>query len=585
MPDQNPPFAPGDHLEDGDLIVRVSDQGGLLNNFPVGRVYVARGVTEATVLVNGLDGNPVKFLRKRFAPVNFVYPADTLRAMPVGRQFVEQNGIIYRVAETDNRNNRFWAVGMGGGRQELRWWNVKITPAMMAPVAWPFDDFGRPIGNEYVAGRFMQRRFQRGVNREVEVLEWVRIRAMANAGLVTVDRPLGLGWTVVHPADFSRPTQLVPDIWQVPAVPEVPAIPPFGMGSKVVVNRGLVDRADFPGYLRDRINRVRIGDPFDVVDRNVVAGAIRVKWGERGDLSPWLSTKWFSPVDGDVAEKVPQGPVPPPVWCPEWEANKRPDSRCAYGYIDNKGKNSGVTHTHCHAQFLDPFVRKNTEYLWTIMTADIPQRWLDYIFGPESPWRKLLPYVGYFQSPDKTSTVFWIHREFIDKKEDISNQLIFTWIKTGRLWTEYPEHGKVCAALMEDDKIHPGIALFLANTCYVERDEILNHRQGWHGSIFDREYTWATLVNFLNAKEVSEELQYLHNGDYRYYGSDRLFAENKRPDDTIKTMLSKDYPHLFKEGTQVGLFGQVVKVSHFNLASLKGVARQMSEKLGYGVDV
>lgn len=581
-----------------DLIVRVDKAGGLLENFPVGRVYVVRDVGPGTIRVDGINGDRrVNFLCHRFAPVDFAYAQDTLRDPPLFAQFVYRgDGRLCRVLSHDKITNLTKTVDCYGNIRQFAFWEFRNVLDGF-PFVWPFDlQTGGPKHfPEYTAGRFLQRRWRRApIGENVLINDWVRIvRDLEPNDLLTaVEDAHGARW-IVNIVDFSRPTNVVPEAFADPEEVEEPIVK---VGYLISVDATKVGRPDFPRYLDDRKNVILAGEAvFQVLQIN--GNLVRVKRGG-GDLSPWMSLDWFElegrkkvPAEDEHARRC-----PPPEWGPEWSARVEETRACAYGKITKDGVISPVLYTHCHYNFLDPFKDRNTEYVWTTINQPVPQRWLDYIFGPESPWRKLLPFIGYVVAPDGKSSIWWLHRGFmpVSKDEDIPNQLIFSWIKATRIYTEYKAHGLLNDKLFEDNDIHPGLAIFVSQTVYEGAGGVLSYRQDWHGSFMEGCYNLPSLVNFINAKITNGrgvELVYMKDGKgtgpygniLGLVGTDQIFSEGSKEDKVKK--LFKDYPDLFKtENRQSKLGGAPVPVSNFTLDRLKDACRALSEKLGYNVD-
>jgi hypothetical protein len=580
-----------------DLIVRVDKAGGLLENFPVGRVYVVRATGPDTIRVDGINGDRVNFLCYRFAPVDFAYAQDTLRAPPLFAQYVYRGeGHLCRVLSHDKMTNLTKVVDCYGNIRQLPFWEFRNVLDGL-PFVWPFNMHTRqPIRVPgYTAGRFLQRRWRRApIGENVQINDWVRIAEdlQPNARSTIVEDVHGLRW-IVNIIDFSCPTDVVPGVFAEPKGVEEPIVK---VGDFIRADADKLNRHDLPIYLEERHQVIREGEKrFQVVQIN--GDLLRVQRGA-GRPSPWLSIDWFE-LEGRKKALVEDGHArrcPPPEWGPEWPERVEETRACAYGKITKDGVISPILHTHCHYNFLNPFKDKNTEYVWTTINQPVPQRWLDYIFGPESPWRKLLPFIGYVVAPDGKSSIWWLHRGFmpVSKDEDIPNQLIFSWIKATRIYTEYKAHGLLNDKLFEDNNIHPGLAIFVSQTVYEGAGGVLSYRQDWHGSFMEGCYNLPSLVNFINAKITNgrgTELVYMQDGKgtgqygniLGLVGTDQIFSEGSK-EDTVKKLF-KDYPDLFKtENRQSKFGGAPVPVSNFTLDRLKDACRALSEKLGYNVD-
>lgn len=575
----------------GQFVTRITEEGGLVAKFPVNYVYVVQGVTATTVTVLDKNGeNPRSFKANRFAP----YPVPQLdKRVKNPHQLVggyvkwgvSLNKVINYDRDTQEFELQYYRIV---ANRRVKFWDcLGLDGDAVLPAMWPHT----PRIGGFVRGRtFFRRRC-----------------AYGSAILSTMNVPIGtvLQFSEIRPGEGVYLKDQNGRSWwmslvDLEIVPE-PVNWPFGhdlrrkpvgvpapvdewiVGARVALS-DLVDleEDEFDGNdenLPDFIVDNFWNHPIAHIVERRGDGDIKVRL-ENNQVSGWLERKWFKLVNGVKAAIA--GPLPAPKFpFPEdadqfWELSKL-QRACAMGSVIDP-KDIAHTYDACHAIWVSQFKNEDLEYGYNLCRDPVNKRLLDYVFDKlESPWRSILPYAGYvqFEKPNATPlTVMWLHRNWT-LDPNVTNQIAMSFAKVLRIYTEGRAYGQMTDELLDDELIHPGVALFVGQYLKKMPHNRVAEGGGWHGSYLEGNGNLTTLDNFVNARTVDVGIRLPSTS---YAGCDRLF--NEGANETVICMLKRAAPEVFKAPAKaVGRFGADVEVDKTTVENVKIVCRKISDRL------
>ena len=246
---------------------------------------------------------------------------------------------------------------------------------------------------------------------------------------------------------------------------------------------------------------------------------------------------------------------------------------CTYGVIDTHGHFT-AQQAACHSSLSNRHILNRLGYYNLVYTRDpsikIPRSFLDYIYDKKlSPWRSVLARGFAVKHYDDYSAV-------ATTNFDVSSQLLCSFLKSTRIYTETNDHIDVLVYLLSRN-VHPGVALFLAQ-CYrtSKNDNYLVFDPDWHGSFINYNVCPQTIINFINGSPRDNQVPY--HKRISYSGVDSIWGVDYR---TIHydMFLKEQYPTIYPEPeTIVSRFGGEVKVSGLTLDDLYLIAIQESAR-------
>jgi len=247
----------------------------------------------------------------------------------------------------------------------------------------------------------------------------------------------------------------------------------------------------------------------------------------------------------------------------------RIDGACTYGIIDIHG-NRDEQPSACHSSLSDQYIFNRLGYYNLVYTRDpsikIPRSFLDYIYDKKlSPWHSVIARGFAVKHYDNYSV-------FATTNFDVSSQLLCSFFKSTRIYTEQNSHTDVLVYLLSRN-VHPGVALFLAQ-CYRinTSDKYLIFDPDWHGSFINQNVCGQSIINFINGHPDDTQVPYHQR--ISYTGVDSIWGVSYGASRYDK-FLEAQYPTIYpKSETQLSRFGCNVKVSGLTLDDLYLIAIQ-----------
>lgn len=197
------------------------------------------------------------------------------------------------------------------------------------------------------------------------------------------------------------------------------------------------------------------------------------------------------------------------------------DGVCEYGFIDHDMKvYYGSNPCHSGLYYFPGNTRIMYNFIYNLWDDGpvVHMKFIDWIYSEDSPWRKCF----------RNSSMSVVDNAYCFTLSDknVKTQLIMSFFKAGRIYTEQTQaHQYFFNRLLDNDKIHVGVAFFFMQCFQPNEDGTMRYRPGWHGSLLESP-TKFDLINLISATpDIRDSPEFKRSRRYR--GVDRIWEKGK----------------------------------------------------------
>lgn len=248
-----------------------------------------------------------------------------------------------------------------------------------------------------------------------------------------------------------------------------------------------------------------------------------------------------------------------------------------YGFIGDDGTWSVYNFTGCHSGLNAPIPK--TMAVFNHVRYPIDRRIIDWALDKErSPWRKLFAKDFFYYVDGKDSHIF-----VIGDLGNHSSQLITSFCKAFRLFTEYPSYGQTFTYLI-DQGVDITVAYFLAQTFSMAHTQFLP-TSSWHGSVTQYPSKESLKAMLSGSPFVGQYPTYADKQNY--YGVDSIWNDPKVHCDYhnfnrngLPIQLQKELS--LRDEIKSGVFARGIDVPIWNTDTIVKAARLLEKEYNIG---